>query len=253
MNLEKVYKKYLSWVRTHEARFNPGKSELIHIIGRKRKVPMASITLKGKVIKPSRSIRFLGVHLSQNLSYKAYLDALNTKIPVLLNALRSITSSTQGTPLLAARTLYRGAIRPVLAYGALFWCPEDLEKAKGLAKTLQSIQKRFLRAITGAYKATSGGALEIETFIEPLDLYIEKTSTKTASKQVLRGYRSEGRHYYEVLQSRYKKRRWKRRLPSSSSSSSSPSPSESEPRNPKKPPINEILIAIAANPLSTEY
>ena len=102
---------------------------------------------------------------------------LNTRVPTLLAALRSITSSTWGTTLEAARTLYRGAIRPVLAYGASFWCPEDLEKAKGLSKSLQSTQGRFLRAITGAYKATSIEALEIETFIEPLDLYIEKSAS----------------------------------------------------------------------------
>ena len=88
-----------------------------------------------------------------------------------------ITSSTWGATLDTARTLYRGAIRPVLAYGALSWCPKDLEKAKSLSRSLQSIQGRFLRAITGAYKATSIEALEIETFIEPLDLYIEKSAS----------------------------------------------------------------------------
>ena len=102
---------------------------------------------------------------------------LNTRIPILLGALRSITLSTWGISLGAARTLYRGAIRPAIAYGALSWCPENFDKAKSLARDLQSIQGRFLRAITGAYKAALIEALEIETSIEPLDLYIEKSAT----------------------------------------------------------------------------
>ena len=102
-----------------QSRFNPKKSELIHFIGRRRKVYIAPITLEGKIIEPSKSIKLLEVYLDQGLTYKAYLNALNTKIPFLLSALRSITSLTWGTTLDAARTLYRGAIRPVLAYGAL--------------------------------------------------------------------------------------------------------------------------------------
>ena len=39
-------------------------------------------------------IRFLGVHLDEDLIYKAHLTALNTKIPILLNALKLITAST---------------------------------------------------------------------------------------------------------------------------------------------------------------
>ena len=88
-------------------------------MGRKRKAYRASITLEGRIIEPAKSIKFLGVHLDEGLTHKAHLTALNTKIPILLNALKSITASTWGTSLVAARTLYRGAIRPVLAYGAL--------------------------------------------------------------------------------------------------------------------------------------
>ena len=62
-NLEKAYRKCLSWVRTYGSRFNPKKSELIYFTGRKRKVYRATITLEGEIIKPSRSIRFLGAYL----------------------------------------------------------------------------------------------------------------------------------------------------------------------------------------------
>ena len=93
-NLRKAYRKCLKWARTHGSRFNPDKSELIHFVGRKRKPYRASITLEGEKIEPSKSIRLLGVYLDEALSYKAHLEVLNTKVPALLVALRSITTST---------------------------------------------------------------------------------------------------------------------------------------------------------------
>ena len=100
----------------------------------------------------------------------------------MLGALKSITSSTWGTSLLDARKLYKGAIRPAIAYGALSWYPRDSNKAKSLKKSLESSQGRFLRAITGAYKAASIEALEIETYVEPLDLYLEKSASQGAAR-----------------------------------------------------------------------
>ena len=61
-NLEKTYEKYLNWTRSHESRFNPKKSELIYFIGRKRAYK-ALITLEGRIIKPSKSIKLLEAYL----------------------------------------------------------------------------------------------------------------------------------------------------------------------------------------------
>ena len=102
---------------------------------------------------------------------------LNARIPKLLGALKSITLSTWETSLLDARKLYKEAIRPAIAYGALSWYPRDSNKAKGLKKSLESSQRRFLRAIIDTYKRVSIETLEIEIFIEPLDLYLEKSAS----------------------------------------------------------------------------
>ena len=85
------------------------------------------------------------------------------------------------------------------------WYPRDSSRAESLKRSLESIQGRFLRAITGAYKAASIEALKIETFIEPLDLYLEKSASQGAARQVLRGYSKEGRLYREILRNRYRR------------------------------------------------
>jgi hypothetical protein len=72
-------------------------------------------------------------------------------------------------------------VRPALTYGASLWqTPEGvLGHRKGTDQRLQAIQGKCLRTITGAYKATSTEALEIETFVPPLDLYTQLVATKT--------------------------------------------------------------------------
>ena len=101
-----------------------------------------------------------------------------------------------------------------MAFGALFWYPKDLTRVKTLRKSLESIQGKFLRAITGAYKATAIEALEIETFTEPLDLYLEKSASQGAARQVLRGYGKEGRLFRDRLWDKYRGRGQPRLEPS---------------------------------------
>jgi len=47
-------------------------------------------------------------------------------------------------------------------------------KPVGPAVKLAKIQNKCLRAIAGAYKATPTSVLETETFIPPLDLYLNE-------------------------------------------------------------------------------
>jgi Reverse transcriptase (RNA-dependent DNA polymerase) len=209
-NLEKAYQKCLKWAKTHGSKFNPEKFELIHFTGRQRRSQENSLNLQGQEIKPSKSIRLLGVYINKGLTYKAHFNTLKGKIPTLLSALKLLTQSTWGYSLEAARALYRGAIRPVISYAALAWFPGDLAGSKKLRSDLQSIQGRFLRAIAGAYKATATEALEIETFIEPLDLFIEKAAIQGTSRQLLRGYGEEIHLYTEKLERLYRIRRRKR-------------------------------------------
>ena len=85
------------------------------------------------------------------------------------------------------------------------------KEAKTLKETLRNAQGRFLRAITGAYKATATEALEIETLIEPLDIYIEKTATTGIVRQVLDGYNKKIRLLGQNLALRTRGKRGRKR------------------------------------------
>jgi hypothetical protein len=59
-----------------------------------------------------------------------------------------------------------------MAYGAAVWHTPST-KPKGVAAKLAKDQNRCLRIVTGAYKAVPTRDLETESFIPPLDLYLD--------------------------------------------------------------------------------
>jgi len=101
------------------------------------------------------------------------LETIESRLPGLQSLLEALSRSTWGLKTDLARKIYLGAIRPALAYGAIAWYPLDQAK-KSIIATLEKWQGKFLRGVLGAYKATATSALEIESYTEPLDLYIHR-------------------------------------------------------------------------------
>jgi ribonuclease HI len=77
------------------------------------------------------------------------------------------------------RTIYRGVVVPQIMYACSAWSNTNWRTRsrpytdKTLAQ-LQSIQARTARVVSGAYRATSGPALDIETYLLPLEHQIWK-------------------------------------------------------------------------------
>ncbi|EAQ86784.1 hypothetical protein CHGG_08037 [Chaetomium globosum CBS 148.51] len=108
-------------------------------------------------VKPEGSARFLGVWLDWKLNWKAHLVAVEKKAenPELFPCIRS-----------------------ALAYGASsFHILTDVggEPAKkGITKALGKAQNKSLRIVAGAFKSTPIRNLETETWVPPLNLYLNK-------------------------------------------------------------------------------
>ena len=131
------------------------------------------MVLNGQTIEPERHTRILGVQIDQKLTGQAHLRTVTARAPEYEKVLRTLAGSNWGASLGATREVYLRGIRPAITYGALLWHrPEGvLAAAKGMTTKLRAIQGRCLRAVAGAYRATSTEALEIETNVEPLELY----------------------------------------------------------------------------------
>ena len=74
-----------------------------------------------------------------------------------------------------AREIYTKVIRNAVAYGAAaYHSPAVGGKPKGIARSLTTVQSKCLRVVAGAYRATPVRSLETETYVPPIDIYLNK-------------------------------------------------------------------------------
>ena len=75
----------------------------------------------------------------------------------------------------AGRRLYVAIARPIITYGASAWyTPANIKgHHKMVDSKLKALQGKFLRLITGSYRATATEAVEIETHIQPIDIFMD--------------------------------------------------------------------------------
>ena len=139
----------------------------------------ATLTIGDREIQPAAVMRVLGVFLDPWLHWKGHLDAVAGKMKTQLKALQCTTSSTWGPPLEQARQIYTMVIHPALSYGVLVWHTPDSsshrtsDRLTGLAARLAPTQNKCLQVVAGTYQATPTTSLESETFVPPLDLYLD--------------------------------------------------------------------------------
>jgi len=173
------------WAKRHGSSFAKKKFHLIHFTRTLKRVNLeASLNLGEHTVEPETDIRILGVQLDTTLRWQPHLRAVEAQVTHHVNALKAITGSTWGAPMETARKAYCTTVRPAIIFGCNAWYTPAGTKGyrKGIAVKLQSIQGKCLRAIAGAYKATSTEALEIETYIPPLDLFTEESVARTSTR-----------------------------------------------------------------------
>jgi hypothetical protein len=131
----------LDWSREHDAEFeldstalvclsrkrvadenNPGKSKPAH---------RPPITIGNHVIQPSRSHKFLGIIIDDELRFKehaAYALAKGTKYKMTCQRMIRMTKGMKGRWM---RKLYKGVVIPKMLYAADIWCTDLISKGKG--------------------------------------------------------------------------------------------------------------------------
>lgn len=105
------------------------------------------------------------------------------------------------------RKIYRGVAVPQMLYACSVWSNADVRGKAYTKKTLeilQAIQARAARTITGAFKATSRPALNIETYLLPVERQIWKYNTETIGKALSSQDMPELERYKVNIQSKQK-------------------------------------------------
>ena len=114
------------------------------IISRKKDPPrpLVLLHLEGESLELVNSIKYLGIHISHDLSWSDHVQHVSTKARKIIGLLyRKYYNFTSPATLLQ---LYKSLVRPHLEYASAIWSPY-LQKDKIL---LEKVQKLALRMVT---------------------------------------------------------------------------------------------------------
>lgn len=142
---------------------NPTKSKVV-FFGRKS-VVLPVVCYRGVPLPVSYDVRFLGVIFTQNLSWGKYIDKIIARANKAFNILKSLSATYWGADPKVLLTLYKSLVRSHFEYG--FFCYSDDPK---IVNKLELVQNKCMRLITGAFKSTPIGALQIECKLPPISI-----------------------------------------------------------------------------------
>ena len=127
--------------------FNPLKCEVIRI-SKKRNQTTGSYTIHGHQLATVKSRKYLGVTLTDNLSWNAHVDQANKKAN---NSIAFLRRNLYNCPSHTKAQSYQTLVRPILEYAS---SASDPYTQSNINK-LEGVQRRAARFVTGDYRTTS--------------------------------------------------------------------------------------------------
>ena len=187
--LRLLHSKAEIWQRKHASVFSLSKYGLINMVrqlpGSTRHNPAdiqltETLHITGTEIRPTESLRYLGIHLDPGLSGSAYLSQLKAKATRLMAVLSSIAGSMWNISVLNLRRIYTAVLLPQLLFGCSTWF---IRGSRGYQKTaadivrrLESIQHKTLCRVAEVFRTTSRAALEVCLYIPPPQISIKQAT-----------------------------------------------------------------------------
>ena len=197
------------WAMQHGSKFAPEKYQLGHLT-RKRSAHLDHpLSFTEYTVLASSTITYLGAILDSKLNWKEQVTANKSKALKSIGALAGLSGSVWGARLPRMRQMLHAVVIPQLTYACSVWyTPHGEQKHnKSHLKQLVSVQYQAARAITGAYRATSSPALDIETYTLPIEQRLDYLTAKTAlriastpSYSAITAARPEKRAHYSPLE-----------------------------------------------------
>ncbi|KAJ6439194.1 cytochrome P450 [Purpureocillium lavendulum] len=166
------------WASSHASVFAPDKFQLTHFTRAKSRIDTSTpLQTRWGVINPKPTCQYLGVTMDSKLRWRQHIDEMERKVSKTIAALSCLGNSAWGVRTKEMRTVYRGVAVPQMMYACSAWSnagwPGNGYTQKTLRK-VQSLRGRAARVMSGAYKATSLPALDVEMHLLPIEQQIWK-------------------------------------------------------------------------------
>ncbi|KGO73013.1 reverse transcriptase [Penicillium italicum] len=137
-----------------------------------------SITLQGVEVRPTSSLKYLGVMLNEHLTGESQIAQCRKKAAQLIAALRSIAGMTWGVSTLHLRRMWTAVLLPQISFACSAWYTQGAYGSKTFEdranRAFRSMQRQVLQYIAGAFRTTAGPALEVCLFVPPAPIAIQR-------------------------------------------------------------------------------
>jgi ribonuclease HI len=132
-----------------------------------------SIYLKNKTLEQVNNIKYLGIIIDSKLNFREHIIHTSRKCSTLMHTLAKSAKLSWGLKHAVLNIIYKGAILPLMLYGAPVWIWAMEKKCN---KTIYSTVQQLINIkIAKAYRTTSNEALCILTGITPIEIKAEET------------------------------------------------------------------------------
>ena len=143
------------WIQCNHLKLNTSKCKSMIVSRKKSQSYSFSLTLGGKQLEQVESFKYLGVLLSNNLSFSQHIQTICTKARKILGLLyRKFYMNMSNKALLQ---LYISLVRPHLEYASPVWNPH----LKKDIKQLEEVEKFALKMITRQWDLGYQNLLEL--------------------------------------------------------------------------------------------
>ena len=163
----------------------PNKAVVIPFTRKRLLSGLRPLWLYGKQLQWATEVKYLGVTLDKELTWRAHADNTIAKALRVLGMCRSAYGKTWGLKPKVMRWLYSMMIRPIITYGSIAWWPRS--QLTTYREELSKLQRTACLAITGAFKTTPTAAMEKILDLTPLHIVIETEARLSLHRLAING------------------------------------------------------------------
>jgi hypothetical protein len=168
-------RKVQDWAQNNKMKFNNNKSKVMLMSRRKRNENKEiGVYINNTKLKQVNNIKYIGIVFDNELAFKEHIMHIEEKCTKLIFALAKSAKLTWCLKHKALKTIYTGAILPLMTYGAPVW-KDALNKASFKARLVR-IQRLMNVKIAKAYRTVSNDAPLILTGLMPIHIKTQEVA-----------------------------------------------------------------------------
>jgi len=174
--------KITAWSRNNKSRFSEEKSKVMFVSRRKRKeLKEINVYLNNRPLEQVNEIKYLGIFIDHKFRFEEHINYASERCTKLIYNLSETAKLSWGIKNEAMKTIHKGAILPLLLYGAPVWI--DAMKYEHDRQKYIRVQRLINIRMAKAYCTTSSGALCILTGMTPIIIKTEEAVKQSSIRK----------------------------------------------------------------------